>query len=77
MKPVRYVITVEGRLGSAARSAFEGLTITATEGGRTSLEGELDQSALFGILLKVQSLALELVGVRRLDRDDVSSRAVS
>jgi hypothetical protein len=76
VKPVRYVITVEGRLGTAARAAFGGMTITATEGSRTSLEGELDQSALFGILLKVQSLALELVGVRRVDREGASTLAV-
>ncbi len=65
MKRNWYAITVEGRLGNAARLAFEGLEVTESHGDRTTLTGELDQSGLYGILLRGQALALELVDVRR------------
>jgi hypothetical protein len=68
MKPTDYVITVRGRIGPALLDAFEGMTaaITPTE---TLLRGRIvDQAALHGVLERIESLGLELIDVRRLDR---------
>jgi hypothetical protein len=61
----RCQITVRGDLGRAARQAFEDFEIEF-DGGRTSLTAELDQAALFSALNRIQSLGLELVGLKRI-----------
>lgn len=59
-----YEITVRGRLSHGLTTAFPGLTGSARS-DHTVLCGELvDQSALFGVLAQVESLGLELLGVR-------------
>ena len=60
----RYRISVAGHFGPAAREAFDGLDILCAE-GRSDVVGELGQAALFGLLARVQALALELVAVQR------------
>jgi hypothetical protein len=61
-----YEIRVKGRVGDLALLAFEGLTVT-TEPVETILYGPiLDQEALHELLAELQSLGLELVGLRRL-----------
>jgi hypothetical protein len=61
-----YEIRIKGRLSSALLAAFEGLTATV-EPVETVLHGPVqDQAALYGLLDRIQSLGLELVGVRRL-----------
>lgn len=63
-----YEITIEGHLGSPLTNAFRGLEVKATPGGRTIISGqELDQSALFGILLRIRDLGLPLLSVVRAD----------
>lgn len=59
-----YRIAIRGIIGAAARQAFEGLDTEQT-GSDTVLRGELDQSALFGALSRVNALGLELVEIRR------------
>jgi hypothetical protein len=60
-----YEICVRGRLGDAALRAFEGLEAEA-HGKDTTLRGALpDQAALHGVLGQIESLALELLEVRR------------
>jgi hypothetical protein len=61
----RYLITISGRLGPAAREAFSGLDITR-DGLATALAGELDQAALHGALNRIRAFGLELIGVARL-----------
>ncbi len=65
MASYRYRITVRGGLGVAYRQAFEDFAIES-DGTETSLTRELDQSALYGALNRIQSLGLELVGLTRL-----------
>ena len=61
-----YEITIRGRLGDTLLGAFEGLAASPAAAG-TVLRGELaDQAALFGLLAHIESLGLELIGVRRL-----------
>jgi hypothetical protein len=63
--PQHYEIRVRGRLGDATLRAFEELEPEA-HGGYTILRGALpDQAALHGVLGQVESLALELLEVRR------------
>jgi hypothetical protein len=65
MKPTQYEITVRGRLSEALLAAFDGLSATP-ESAATVLRGEIaDQSALYGVLERIESLGLELLAVRR------------
>ena len=66
----RYQITINGGLGEAGREAFEGFKIEP-DGRGTMLVADLDQSALFGALSRIQFLGLELVEFIRL-ADDTS-----
>jgi hypothetical protein len=62
--PVRYQISVRGRLTERLGSAFAGMTLEPGE-GQTALVGEIrDQSHLYGILDLVRCLGLELVSVQ-------------
>ena len=65
MHTTHYEVIVRGCLGPALVSAFEGLT-PITTAASTSLRGELDQSALHGVLARVEALGLELLDVRRI-----------
>jgi malate/lactate dehydrogenase len=61
-----YEIRIKGRVGDSVLLAFEGLTVT-TEPVETVLHGAIpDQDALQDLLVKVQSLGLEVVELRRL-----------
>jgi hypothetical protein len=63
-----YRIVVSGSLGEACREAFGNFKIEPN-GRNTALMAELDQSALYGALNRIQSLGLELVEVSRLEDD--------
>ncbi len=63
-----YRIVVSGRLGSICREAFADFTIKPN-GTTTVLVANLDQSALYGALNRVQSLGLELIELVRLNGD--------
>jgi len=58
----RYQIIVSGRLGAIGREAFCDLRIEPY-GTDTALTGDLDQSGLWDVLIRIQNLALELVGL--------------
>jgi hypothetical protein len=61
-----YEIRIKGRLSDSLLAAFEGLTATV-EPVETVLYGPVsDQSALHGLLDRIQSLGLELVEIRQL-----------
>ena len=63
MAPVRYRISVRGRLTDRLGSAFSGMTLEPAP-GQTVLVGEIrDQSELYSVLDRVRSLGLELVSV--------------
>lgn len=66
--PVDYEICVRGLLGELFRSAFPDLQARA-QARDTVLSGIFpDQSALYGVLARIEELGLELVEVRRLPR---------
>jgi hypothetical protein len=63
----QYEIRLRGVLGASLLGAFPTLRAQAHD-GITVLSGPLaDQAALHGALAQVESLGLELLGVRRLD----------
>jgi hypothetical protein len=63
-EPFVYQIRVRGLLGPQGSAWFDGLNVTETAGGDTTLTGRLaDQSALHGVLARVRDLGLELVSV--------------
>ena len=72
MKTTHYEITVRGQLSETMVAALGGLTATQS-GTETVLSGEIvDQSALYGVLERMESLGLELVGVRSSTPSEVS-----
>ena len=74
MGPVRYQISVRGRLTEHLGSAFAGMTMEPGA-GQTALVGEIrDQSHLYGILDRVRSLGLELVSVEPFRTDQAGDQ---
>ena len=70
--PVRYRISVRGRLTERLGSAFGGMTLEPAP-GQTVLVGEIrDQSHLYGLLDRVRSLGLELISVEPSPADQAS-----
>jgi hypothetical protein len=64
--PHVYKILVEGLLPEHWSDWFAGMTLIRKEPGYTVLSGPVvDQSALFGVLGKIQALNLTLVSVTR------------
>lgn len=69
-KPYIYEIRVEGHITDRWVEWFDGLAIRNEPDGETLLSGKIfDQSALFGILNKIQGLHLILVSVIRTSPD--------
>jgi hypothetical protein len=64
----RYRIVVRGRLGGIDRAAVEGFRIEP-DGPNTVLVGSIDQATLHRSLDRLYSVNLDLVAIRRLDRD--------
>jgi hypothetical protein len=60
-----YQIRVRGHLGPTTLRAFPALH-AETRGQDTLLRGVADQSALHGVLARIEELGLELLEVRRL-----------
>ncbi len=59
-----YEIRVRGQLGQEWSDWFEGLTFTPFENGEMLLSGRIvDQSALIGVLTKLNRLNLALISV--------------
>ena len=68
----QYSIRVAGHLAPRWAAWFEGLELRHEADGTTLLRGTLpDQSALFGVLIKVRDLNLTLLKVERLYDHDI------
>ncbi len=64
-RPGWYTIRIRGQLGATALSAFPTM-VAEPKGTDTVLTGMLqDRSALFGVLLQIEALGLDLIEVRR------------
>jgi epsilon-lactone hydrolase len=68
-RPGRYEIRVRGSIGPMLLQAFPALSARQA-GTDTLLSGQLpDQSALYGVIHRLEALGLELLEVRSLDAD--------
>ena len=57
-------VRVKGYVETAWSEWFEGLTVTHADGGDTVLSGTVaDESALYGVLMKLSRLGLRLISV--------------
>jgi hypothetical protein len=66
VEAVDYEIRIKGRVSNAQLLAFEGMTVTV-EPVETVVYGPLaDQEAVHELMVKLQSLGLEIVELRRL-----------
>jgi len=66
--PHDYEIRIAGHLGSSLSQTFEGLAARHAN-GETILSGNLvDQAALYGVLMKLRDLGLELISVNRVEK---------
>ncbi len=65
MRTHRYRITVAGALGRTSREIFADFAIE-TNGAKTVLSGDLDDSGLYGALNRLQMLRLELLELVRM-----------
>ena len=61
----RYRIVVSGALGKVGRDVFWDLRVEGN-GTNTALIGDLDETALYGVLDRILILGLELVELSRL-----------
>jgi hypothetical protein len=63
-----YEIRVKGHLAPFWSQTFDGMQITLTPDGETTLSGAVaDQAALHGLLVRVRDLNLILISVNRVD----------
>jgi len=60
-----YRICIKGHLDKHWMRWFEGLSVSQQPNGETVISGEMDQSALHGILNRIRDLGLELISVQR------------
>jgi hypothetical protein len=65
--PQLYEIRVAGHLSANWAARFEGLSMRHEPEGETVLSGELDQAALHGVFMKIRSLGLNLISVKRVE----------
>ncbi len=66
--PTFYQIKIKGHLDPRWSEWFDELTITHQPNGATLLTGPvMDQSALFGLLLKIHDLNLTLLSLNRIE----------
>ena len=68
--PFLYEIRVRGRLSGEQWTAwFDDLTVSCAEGESTLVGRAMDHAALYGLLARLQDLAIPLISVKVLDAD--------
>jgi hypothetical protein len=66
-----YQIRIEGHLDDLRASDFCDMQVSLLPNGQTLLCGEIeDQSALFGLLIRIRDLGIQLLSLNRLCRDE-------
>ncbi len=60
----RYEIIIQGHLTSQWKTVFDGMQVTFQEDGNTLLLSDsIDQSALYGLLMRLRDLGMTLISV--------------
>ncbi len=67
-QPAIYQIVVQGILDPSWSKWLDGLTITADDNETVLVGSVLDQSALHGILAKINALGLSIVSIERMSQ---------
>ncbi len=68
----RYEIIIRGHLTAQWAAIFDGMEITCLEDGNTCITGDLpDQSALYGLLMRLRDLGMTLLSVSSIDRKEI------
>jgi len=67
IKSAIYQIRIEEHLDERWLRWFEGLDVSPLPEGETLISGEMDQSALHGVLNRIRDLGLALISVQRKD----------
>lgn len=63
-----YEIRIKGHLAPSRLETFDGMRVTLTPDGTTTLSGEVaDQAALHGLLTRIRDLNLTLISVTQID----------
>lgn len=63
-----YIVMISGHLSESLTNWLEGLEVTALPDGNTLIVGnDLDQASLFGLLLCIRDLGIQLVLAARRD----------
>jgi hypothetical protein len=76
--PAVYQITVKGHLDSQWSAWFDNMMISHEANGEAVLCGPLpDQSALYGVLIKIRDLGLPLLAVTTIARDETCHDTVN
>ena len=61
-----YEIKVDEHLSPSRTGEFEGFLVTSLPEGQTLITGmQIDQSALFGVLIRIRDMGLALISVTR------------
>ena len=68
-RSAHYQIRIEGILDERWLRWFEGLEVEASAEGQTIIHGELDHSALHGLLNRIFDLGVTLISVQRLRQE--------
>ncbi len=69
----QYEIVIRGHLPPHWKTAFEGLEVLCLPDGNTLITGSLpDQSALYGLLMRLRDFGLHLVSVKSVDPKEES-----
>jgi hypothetical protein len=64
----RYEIRLHGHLHPRWAARFDGMTLTGSSDGTTTIHGSVaDQAALHGLLQKVRDMGLPLISVTQVD----------
>jgi hypothetical protein len=70
MEQTWYEIQIQGHLSASWSDWFDGMEVIKLDGGESLIRGPLpDQTALHGVLSRVHTLNLTLLGVRRVSVD--------
>jgi hypothetical protein len=60
----RYEIIIQGHLTAQCVVVFEGMQVTCVEDGKTHIVSNIiDQSALYGLLMRLRDLGMTLLSV--------------
>jgi hypothetical protein len=75
-QPTIYRIRVQGHIDAGRAERLGNLSVVHEEGGVTTLIGPVeDQAALYGIIVSLRDMGLELLSVERLGSNNTSEAA--